>query len=707
MSVSTQNPRIPDLPLSAPQNAEVPDTIYDYLAIIWRYRRLFSLVLLVSILLGFVYSFTRKKVYESATLVVVSAKPDNGGLVASIGDPVAQLQAVTQVPSVETQVGIIKSDAIVAKAFDLLSKDDQIKGFGTPLPGDLPSAPPWSLKVDSSKETEIITVTGAAYDPKVAADFANLVANAYIQADRERAGAATHQAEEYVKLQLSETEKQLAAAATQLADFEKRSGFVSPAEQVNRLVERISLTQSAYNEARASLEESRKMLAVQTRNLAATPKTLNKFENVGPNPAYQSANTDLAQLLSQLATLRSEFAEDSKIVVAQKEKIEAKRKFLAEQPPTISIEKETERNPGMDVLVQRVNEEEARAAGLEGRLRKDNEALNQSFKALKGVPEEKRDALLLQQKLTELQANYAKLSEKDHDLLVAESSVLPSGYVLSEATPALKASSPKHSLNLILFFIIGTTLGVSAVAIANQRDLRFHKLGFIERLGIPILGTIHSLGKDLKKTASELNGSDLVSKLPFECVRTTRNNIFQSQAGKSYKVLCMVGPGGRIGRSGMVTSLAAVLASEGKKTLLVDGDLRDPSLHTWAGLSNDEGLSNWLRGEVDLKRAIKKTPLSHVDLLPSGPNGATAALVLASADLRGALEQLTEDYDFVLIDTADSGRFSDAQNFAVASEATVVVGALDKSLRTEIYQTIRNLKLVDANLVGAVVNLCD
>lgn len=410
--------------------SDAPELLSDYLDILWIHKWKFLVVLFVFLVFGFAYTLTRKKIYSADALVVVTAKPEGGGSsLTGVSDPLSRLEAVTQVPSIETQVAIIESDAITDEAFAQMPLSDRYRGFGRPdssSPGDssIFTAPPaWAVHVEPGKDDEIITISASSYAPDVAAKLANLVATTYLQEDRKVAGGATHQAEEFVKAQLSLTEKQFKEASDELANFESRSGFVSSDNQIKDLTDSIASTQTALNASSADLAEARQDLAVESRNIAATNSAVNGRDVNGPNPVRQQAEQNLSTLQDQLAQARQEYAEGSNTVHALKEKIAAEGRYVDSLKATINLSLETQRNPTKDFLSERVDDDAAKIAGFQGKLNAENAALRKSLASLREAPNQKRDSLILQQKLTDLQASYTKLSGTYHDLLVDESSV--------------------------------------------------------------------------------------------------------------------------------------------------------------------------------------------------------------------------------------------------------------------------------------------
>ena len=200
------------------------------------------------------------------------------------------------------------------------------------------------------------------------------------------------------------------------------------------------------------------------------------------------------------------------------------------------------------------------------------------------------------------------------------------------------------------------------------------------------------------------NSKSLVS----ESFRTLRSNLQLSEFGKSLKVIVITSSNPNEGKSEVSINLAACLAQQGKKVIIIDADMRKPTQHKLTELNNNEGLSTFLlkKSGVD---SINELTIDGVnlDVLPSGPIPPNPSEMLASSVMKQSLKEFEEFYDYVIIDTPPLLAATDAQILASIADATLLVVDIKKSKRRQVIEAKRRLDHVGAKLLGVVMNKVD
>ncbi len=189
-----------------------------------------------------------------------------------------------------------------------------------------------------------------------------------------------------------------------------------------------------------------------------------------------------------------------------------------------------------------------------------------------------------------------------------------------------------------------------------------------------------------------------------EQYRTIRTNIQFSSFQKEMKSIMVTSPDSSEGKSTTAANLAIVFAQQGKKVLLVDADLRKPTIHYMFNVPNTVGLTNMLVNQVDLAQVIFSTEDRYLHILPSGPIPPNPSELLASDAMQSAIEEMQKKYDVVLLDTPPVLKVSDAQIAANLCEGSVLVLSSGK---TEIQQAIKAKELLNSansHFLGVVLN---
>jgi capsular exopolysaccharide synthesis family protein len=213
-----------------------------------------------------------------------------------------------------------------------------------------------------------------------------------------------------------------------------------------------------------------------------------------------------------------------------------------------------------------------------------------------------------------------------------------------------------------------------------------------------------------RKNQSKTNIRSLITKFnpksPIsEQYRTIRTNIEFASIDKELRSLIVTSSGSSEGKSSTTANLGVVFAQQGKRVLLIDGDLRKPTVHYTFKLDNRTGLSSVLVGEKTLEDSVKETDLPNLDILTSGPIPPNPSELLGSNAMKKMLQiALDGIYDVILFDTPPVLAVTDAQILANICDASIVVA---RSEQTE-YEAIRKakelLEQAQAKLLGIILN---
>lgn len=188
-----------------------------------------------------------------------------------------------------------------------------------------------------------------------------------------------------------------------------------------------------------------------------------------------------------------------------------------------------------------------------------------------------------------------------------------------------------------------------------------------------------------------------------ESYKTLRTNIQYSSLDKKIKSIVVTSSGAGEGKSMTSCNLALSFAQEDKKVILIDCDLRKPSIHKKFKISNLLGLSDILVGKVEIEKVIKKYS-DNLSIISSGHIPPNPSEMLGSNQLSILLENLKENYDIIILDSAPLQAVTDAQLLSVKSDGTILVVEAEKTKKDDIISAKELLQKVDANILGIVLN---
>ena len=191
-----------------------------------------------------------------------------------------------------------------------------------------------------------------------------------------------------------------------------------------------------------------------------------------------------------------------------------------------------------------------------------------------------------------------------------------------------------------------------------------------------------------------------------ESYRTLRTNIQYSSFDREYKTIVVTSSEQGEGKSTTAGNLALSMAQGEKKVILIDCDLRKPSLHKKFQISNLVGLSDVIVGKSDLASAVHRYNKNLV-ILPSGKIPPNPSEMLSSKTMTKLLETLKEGFDYIIIDTPPVQAVTDSQILSVKADGTILVVKSERTKKESVQNAIDLLKKVNANIIGTVLNGID
>jgi succinoglycan biosynthesis transport protein ExoP len=218
-----------------------------------------------------------------------------------------------------------------------------------------------------------------------------------------------------------------------------------------------------------------------------------------------------------------------------------------------------------------------------------------------------------------------------------------------------------------------------------------------EGLGIRVVGTLPSLD------ARKMTNSRHVAQLS-ESIDSVRTALMHESTSKARQVVLVTSPCAMEGRTIVASQLAASLARAGRRTLLIDGDLRRPAMHTLFGVPLEDGLCEVLRAEAEVTDVVRPTQAEGLWLMTAGYCDADAVHAMATDQIQPIFEKLRADYDFVIIDGAPVLGLSDSLMIGQHCDGVLLSVLRDRTSVPKTYQAAELLRSVGIRLIGSVVN---
>lgn len=297
------------------------------------------------------------------------------------------------------------------------------------------------------------------------------------------------------------------------------------------------------------------------------------------------------------------------------------------------------------------------------------------------------------------QETYAMLLEQYERARVTEAIRTSTLSVVEPAVVPQAPSKPRKKLNIALGFMIGLAGGVGLAFLFENLDTTLYTTEQIEEVTeLSTLGKIPTAKR--QRQIVFFNGSSPQG----EAFLRLRTHIFTLDHDAPPQTLLVTSAEPREGKSTIVANLAFVIAQSSRKVIVVDGDLRRPTMHKIFDLSNEMGLSSILGQEATLDEAVQDSKIPGVQVLTSGPLPSNPAELLGSPQMTALIEQLVQQFDVVLLDTPSLLAVSDAAVLAPIVDGVVLVVGRARARREAVRAAHQQLADVKARSVGVVVN---
>jgi capsular exopolysaccharide synthesis family protein len=498
---------------------------------------------------------------------------------------------------------------------------------------------------------------------------------------------------QFMERQLEELRAKMERSSAALAHFERDLNVINPEERTNIVSARLLQLNTEYTSAQAErMKRETAFNSVKLGTLAAAQ--------------ISSQGGDLEKLTEALNESRRRFVDAQ---THYGDNHPEYRKALAQ---VTEAERAIEETRGS--IAQRVEIEYHQAVERESMLRTAVSETKAEFDRLNAGSFEyqtvKREAETDKKLYEEL---VRKIKEAGINASFQNSSIR----IADLARPPLKPVFPDMPLNLTLAFLFSTLLAIGAAVVNDVLDNTVRDPEQVRRtMKIAVVGSLPVIKNwrgQLRPVSSQGNGMGLApvngsaerDPSPFdEAIRTVRNSILLTAFDRRLRSLLLTSASPSEGKSTVAVHLAMTHAGQRRRTLLIDGDLRRPSIHKFFDIPNNLGLSKVLVNDLPWREALVQ-PKPGLDLyvLPAGPSSPRAADQIGSV-LPQLLEEAALEFDLVILDAPPLLGFPEPLEMAAAVDGVIVVTRAGQTNRTAVASVVATLADLRASVVGLVLN---
>jgi capsular exopolysaccharide synthesis family protein len=690
--------RRPALPLPAPppepEPAEPAVPLSQYLWILKRHRWRILGAVAICVIGTAIVSARLTPVYEATATIDIDRSVPPGIL----GQEALQSAINDADQFMATQMKLIQSDSVlrpVDRQFNLRKREAGEKDSGPLRTAEAEGAPVVlkKLKVTRPPNTYLLLVKYRSLDRQEAADVANAIVRSYLEHTYRIRYQAAADLSQFMERQLEELRAKMERSSAALAHFERDLNVINPEERTNIVSARLLQLNTEYTSAQAErMKRETAFNSVKLGTLAAAQ--------------ISSQGGDLEKLTEALNESRRRFVDAQ---THYGDNHPEYRKALAQ---VTEAERAIEETRGS--IAQRVEIEYHQAVERESMLRSAVTETKAEFDRLNAGSFEyqtlKREAETDKKLYEEL---VRKIKEAGINASFQNSSIR----IADLARPPLKPVFPDMPLNLTLAFLFSTLLAIGAAVVNDVLDNTVRDPEQVRRtMKIAVVGSLPVIKNwrgQLRPVPNPGNGMGLAPAIgpgerdpsPFdEAIRTVRNSILLTAFDRRLRSLLLTSASPSEGKSTVAVHLAMTHAGQRRRTLLIDGDLRRPSIHKFMDIPNNLGLSKVLINDLPWREALVQ-PKPGLDLyvLPAGPSSPRAADQIGSV-LPQLLEEASLEFDLVILDAPPLLGFPEPLEMAAAVDGVIVVTRAGQTNRTAVASVVATLADLRASVVGLVLN---
>jgi succinoglycan biosynthesis transport protein ExoP len=615
---------------------------------------------------------------------------------------------------IETQMAVIKGYPVfkrVALAMDLVDEADYSDRKLAQIITGLQD----QVTVTREGYSNIVNITAKARTPELSANLANQIAVAYKETHAEEVNKRTGEAIKFIRGQLEDVDRRLRKSEERLRRFKENENVISLSSQSDNLLSRLGALETRLAEA---LEAERELDDIMRRikgSPSGRPSARESFFSEKATDLYNQLNSRLIDLMIKRDTLLVQYTiVHPQVIEVDKQIAEIKEKMITELESQLNIHQKRE---------QELRKE---AAGLR--------------KTIQSIPNKSLELARLEKEVERNAGIFSLLESKYQEALIQNAEKPEEVVIVRPAFEPFQPINPPNTLpSGFMGAMIGLVFGLVFAFIVETFDTSIGAIDEVEQtLGLAVMGLIPHIDErdmqpDLREQYEREIPSDAVLRnarlIPHfgpqsvlaESFRSFRMNVQFSALEQDIKSIVVTSATAEEGKTTVVANLAIAMAEGGLKTLLVETDLRKPTIYRIFGLEAAPGVTDYLLSNYDLSEVVRTvtdimmgkmnmdrvmvTPgIDNLHILPCGTIPLNPAELMQSRKFKDLLEKLREQYDVILMDAPPLVSAADALVLAMGADGVLLTYRAGKVARGILKRVKSQLEQIKANIIGVVLN---
>ncbi len=530
--------------------------------------------------------------------------------------------------------------------------------------------------VSVSQKSQYSTMLEISYEDNVplrAQEFANALSEAYIEQNIEKKTKEATRKLTFIDKQLKFITENLKGSAIKLEEFKKTSNTVNLSAKAEKIIRQMS----EYETKLAEITIQQEMLNTLYEQVKSG-ENLESIAIIGVDKeksALSDMIKELQDAIIKKKVLRENYTEmHSEVSKLSKTIVQLEKVIIATIKNLRTSIKERK------VLIAK--------------------SIGKQQKLLNTLPADERMFGQLQRKFVVNEKIYSYLLEKRSETAIIKASTVSKNRIIDKALTPGSPIKPKKKLIVLAGLILGLILGIALAFLREFLDDRIKEEEDVTKVtNVPILGLIPNIKADHDKVNVFLSPKSAVA----ESFRNLRTNLQFMERKKNTHVIAVTSTVGGEGKTTICINLGGIMSMAEKKTVILNLDMRKPTLHEKFGLQNTKGMSTLLSGRTALGEAIQYTEYENLDIITSGPVPPNPSELIQSEVMEKVLEKLRDIYDVIILDTPPIGLVTDARTLMHFADTSIYVLRADYS-KKGFLRSIEKLSREEIRGLGILLN---
>ena len=610
-------------------------------------------------------------------------------------------------------LGLLNTDKKVSNHYS----EDYSIDIGERFCGDILK----NMQIFPRKNTNIIEISFNSYNAHESTIIVNKIAHVYKELEKKWSNDDAINSVNLLEKLVLEQEQKLYNSEEIIKEYKLKNTIYDPSGNVTLITEKLNeIVNSLYNfnaELNIIVEKKKNINSQLTKNEKDLAKQLLNDINQQVNILrleISSLELEITQYVTQYGKQHDLVKEMNGRLILLKENLNSNvQKLIGKGYRSIDPLKERQEKI-TELLIL-----ESQIIGQELRIKEFNKLKNIYDKELTKLPDKQLEFSRLLRDVEIYNSNYTFMRQKLEEARISLASTGGKVQILDPARINRAPISPNHKRDLLFGFFMSTIIAIGLVFIIEVLDNTIKNPIDISKYKLTILGLIPSIKENKKpnlgKSFESLRSPDkiyrrLITKedprSPIsEAYRSLRTNMMFTDIDKDVKSILVSSAGPGEGKTTTVANMAITYANLGKKTLLIDTDLRRPVVHKVLNLEKEPGITNFLSGgSDDFQRIIKKTEIKNLFAVTSGVIPPNPSELLGSNKMNILIDDLEKEWDVILFDSPPLVAVTDATMVSKAIDKIIIVVKVGHTDKKAFDHTIQNLKNVNAPIGGIVLN---